>query len=124
MNAIEKNLLYRTLKDVRRVNRNGKIHTAHKAMSEAYSFFCFDQSVEFEDYLEQVHPWLAIRYAFPWSKDVRNGEAYWKDVNHRWEETLIKNKLANSGILHRLTIDELKAQSRDFFKDAQCIGTA
>lgn len=124
MNATEKNLLYRTLKDVRRTSKNGKIHTACKAFSEAYSFFCCDQNVELDEYLEQAHPWLAIRYAFDWSKDIRNGESYWKNINHQWEEVLIKNKMANSGVLKCLTVDELKAQSRDFFKDAQNIGTS
>lgn len=101
--------------------RNGKKYSAKVAFTQAYAN-CSISKLMARDYYQMVHPWFAIRYAFDWAKDRYNLPSFWKDVNHSWEEYCIKKKIATIDELRPLSVDELKAITRDLFSSCQYYG--
>lgn len=120
MNPAQVHIFETFLKEIS-YERNGKKYTAKKQFSQAYAMANLSK-LPAADYFEIVHPWLAVRYAFDWTKDRYSDVGFWKDVNHQWEEHCIRKKIATTDELSSLTVDELKQVSRDLFGNNQLFG--
>ena len=90
-------------------------HGASNMFSKAYESHK-DSNLSEKEYKKNVHPLMALRYAFPWESFYQ--KTYWEDLNDNWESVCIRN-----GFTREQNYDEskIKENMRTLFNDLQTL---
>lgn len=92
--------------------------TAYAQFMNSYTRFSFEQGRQLREYLASVHPFFAVRYAFPWHKDKSVIDTkFWSNFNASWEEICYKKKWAFSDGLESYDWNTLKKEVALLFVD-------